>query len=300
MSTKQTATLFLAFEKWGFDVKGWRPRTRKSYLYRVKAAEEWLSSTKNVSLVFATLGDLREYFFQTAPVARTRNGVRQALVGFYEFLDYQGIREDNPGVALPRIREPESIPKALEVERAKQILQVVRVFGPQVQAVIYLFMFTGIRLEEARTLTWPQLNLEEGWVRFTGKRDKERVLPLHGDVVTVLRRWKVDHPDPLWVFPSPVNHGKPISGQWIQNRVKEVGSMAGIDHIHPHMLRHTFATRFLEEGADIRTVQEALGHKNIQTTTIYTKVRPVQLAAMRALDYGSVAIIVSGLSLLYG
>ena len=285
MGGRQIAALYLAFERWGFDVKGWSPRTRESYLYRVKAAEKWLTTNLNASLVFVSMDELRTYFFSTAPVARTRNNTRQALIGFYDFLIYQGIRDDNPAKSLPRIKEPESIPKALEVEEAHKVLKASHLFGEMIAALVAFFLFVGVRLEETRTLRWSQLDLDNGWVRFTAKGGQERVLPLHDAAVEALRKWKVRAEDPEWVFPSPVNPGKPISRAWIWDRIREVGEMAGVQGLHPHKLRHTFATRFLEEGADIRTVQEALGHKNIQTTTIYTKVRPVQLAAMRKLTY---------------
>ena len=286
MSTKQTAGLFLAFERWGFDVKSWRRRTRDSYLYRTRAVDAWLVADRNVSVVFAELQDLRDYLFQTAPVERTRNGFRQALIGFYDFLIYSQIRQDNPAKGLPRYREPESIPKALESKQASKILQAAKLFDPQVEVLVTLFLFTGVRREGARMLQWPQLDLDGGWMRFDKKGAGEVVLPLHPIVVDALRRWKLIAPEPQWVFPSPVNKGQPMSYAWIADRVREVGDLAGVPGCHPHMLRHTFATTLLEES-DVRTVQVALGHKHLSSTQLYTKVRPVRLQEkMEKVHYG--------------
>lgn len=100
--------------------------------------------------------------------------------------------------------------------------------------------------------------------------------------------WREECPDPRWVFPSPYGKvkSKPLSSTWVRNVIRRVGEDAGIPELHPHLLRHTAATRLLNQGVDIRTLQELLGHASLQTTQIYLRVRPVNLrGALEGLEY---------------
>lgn len=137
----------------------------------------------------------------------------------------------------------------------------------------YLFVYGGLRREEVRTLEW---------------RHKDRVLPLHPRAREALTRWQTHCPDPQWVFPSPqrVKRGRPMSHSKVHMTVVRIGELAQVKEIHAHMFRHTFATRMLQKGADLREVQEALGHASPTTTAIYTHVMPTQLrAAIERIDY---------------
>ena len=87
-------------------------------------------------------------------------------------------------------------------------------------------------------------------------------------------------------LPSPRHEGRPISETYLRYIVRDAGNLAGIEHLHPHVLRHTFATRLLERGADLRSTQEVLGHSKLDTTAIYTRVRPARVAeAVEKLDF---------------
>lgn len=113
---------------------------------------------------------------------------------------------------------------------------------------------------------------EEGFVSFTAKGAKERRLPLHLEVEEALGAWRARCPDPEWVFPSPRRIGRPMSVSTLHRMIKDVGAMAGVPTLHAHQWRHTFATQLLRGGASLRTVQEALGHSNLQTTATYLKI----------------------------
>lgn len=277
--------LFYEFARWGWDAKGWSLATRTTYGNHCKLGDVWLESHRDVSIFCASFLDLREFLYTKNTTARHRNNTRQALVGLGEFLVDTERWTFNPAYALPRLREPINIPKALELDEAQRILRAAQALGPQYHVLIGTLLYTGLRREEARTLTWDDLGPDMQWIRFRGKRDKERVIPIHPDLAQILRPWRYASSSP-WLFPSPRSPERPMSAGTLRCLVKEAGDFAGIVGLHPHVLRHTFATCLLETGANLRTVQEALGHSNPQTTVIYTKVRPSGLReAFGALDF---------------
>jgi site-specific recombinase XerD len=118
MALTRRDAIFREFDRWGFNEKGWSPDTRKRYYSRAMAADRWPVRERNQSLVWASPRNLKAYLFATPPTARNRNNIRQALVGFGEYLVAQGFTEVNPALALPRLPEPASIPKALEPAQA--------------------------------------------------------------------------------------------------------------------------------------------------------------------------------------
>lgn len=275
------------FERWGFDHKGWTPQTRERYVRRIRSAQEWLVS-RNVSLVDARPKDLQAYLFSTSATAGNRNNIRQALIAFGDFLVDQEWVEGNAGRQLPRLPTQRSMPKALEAAQAHRIAQAAREYDLVPRGLILLYLYTGLRRDEGRLLEWSHISEGYDWVRFPGKGNKVREIPLHSDVRDALRSIRTLNLDPRWVFPSSRRNGKPYSKPWVQALMKDLGDLVGIPELHAHMLRHTVATRLLEQGEDIRTVQEWLGHAELSTTQIYTKVRPSRLRdAAARLNYES-------------
>jgi len=131
-------------------------------------------------------------------------------------------------------------------------------------------------------LTWSNVedHGQEAWLRFVGKRQRERVVPIHPELRGVLKYWVTLANSPEWVWPSPFPSRRryPVSKTWVQERVREAGNMAGIEGLHPHAFRHSAATFLLEAtGGDLRTVQEFLGHSSPACTAIYAMVRPARL-----------------------
>jgi integrase len=271
---RQKDALFAQFNEWGFDEKGWTPHTRNRYTHRIRAAEEWLTKNRKVSVLFADTKDLKAYLFSTTPSARNRNNIRQALVAWCEFLIDQGIGKANPALGLKRLPEPDSFPKAISPKEAHRVEVAARHHGPMVEALILVMLYGGLRRDEARLLQWG--HLDDGWLRFQGKGNKTRAVPVAKVLGRALDRWKAKSLEPVWVFPSPKFPERPMSESYLRTLVLAVAETAGVD-LHPHKLRHTAATRLLETGADMRTVQEYLGHSSASTTAIYLKVRPVRL-----------------------
>lgn len=279
MSARKRDELLREYERWGFDERGWAPRTREKYVQRAKVADDWLLLNRSTSLLWASQKDLQAYLFSTTPNACNRNNIRQALVGFGAFCIARGLVQSNQALGLPRLTEPDSIPKAHErgvAERIDAIAQTLRLVD---QVLVLTYLYTGLRKSEARLLEWSMFDEAFEWVRFAGKRGRIREVWIADELRSPLRRWRAESSEAQWVFPSPRNNGRAISDSYVKQVLYEVGDMCGIDHLHPHALRHTLATTMLEEGADITDVQATLGHAAISTTSIYLLIRPARVKA---------------------
>jgi integrase/recombinase XerD len=178
-----------------------------------------------------------------------------------------------------------SLPKALVIEEAIALVEspdVTTVPGRRDAALLEFLYGTGCRVSEAVGLDLAQLDLEERTALVTGKGSKQRLVPLGRAAVEALHRWLSDRldlakPDHDAVF---VNlRGGRLSRQGAFLVVKAAASRAGIapERISPHVLRHSAATHMIEGGADLRSVQEMLGHANVTTTQVYTRVSPQHL-----------------------
>lgn len=276
MSERAKRELFHRFDRWGFDQKGWGRNTREKYFREARAADTWLLAHRGVSILFASSKDLQAFLFAKPPNARTRNNTRQALVGICDFLVAEGMAQVNNAKGLPRLPEPESVPKALPPEMVRRVEIAALTFAPMDRALLLVYITGGLRKTEARTLERTAVT-EDGWLRFAGKRERMRWVPLDETAVAALRSWLLEDPDPRWCFPSPRFSGRPVSDTYVRRLVYDLGDLAGVPGLHPHVLRHSAATEMLEATDDIRTVQLFLGHASLSTTQIYARVRPVRL-----------------------
>jgi integrase/recombinase XerC len=239
------------------------------------------------TMLNASNRDLRTFLFTLPPTARTRNQIRIAMLNWFAYLIDSGIREDNPATGLPRHKEPPLKPRPLPVEKASDLVMVITSLPARDRLLAALMLFQGLRKNEVRTLKWGDFNGED-YLHVRGKGNKVRILPVHAQVREPLKQYRLVAQDPDWVFPSTRVLGQPVGQTWVRDKVYEIGDLVGIDHLNPHRLRHTFATTLMESGADLRTVQEALGHSDPKTTAIYTAVRPAHLKeAMERLDYSA-------------
>jgi integrase/recombinase XerD len=204
-----------------------------------------------------------------------------ALRAFYRFAETEKLLPANVAENLSLPRRWKRLPKALTDAEIKKLLEPEQPETPPGlcdQAVLELAYASGLRLAELRNLRLEQLHLEAGFINVIGKGNKERVVPVGKMAVEALNRY-LEAGRPKLVTPkSPANvfltkRGTPFAAVtlWlrIKNRVRRTGAARNIT---PHMLRHSFATHLLEHGADLRVIQELLGHANISTTEIYTHV----------------------------
>jgi integrase/recombinase XerC len=139
------------------------------------------------------------------------------------------------------------------------------------RALLELFYSSGLRLSELCALRWCDMDLEAGVVTVLGKGSKQRIVPVGSHARSALSEWRNEHVavDDAPIFPG--RNGAPISQRAVQIRLKLLAQKQGMfKHVHPHMLRHSFASHILESSGDLRGVQELLGHADIATTQIYT------------------------------
>jgi integrase/recombinase XerD len=204
-----------------------------------------------------------------------------ALRAFYRFAENEKLLPANVAENLSLPRRWRRLPKALTDDEINRLLKPLIPETPSIlcdQAVLELAYASGLRLAELRGLRLEQLQLEAGFINVIGKGNKERVVPVGRQAIEALHRY-LDAARPKLVTPRTPAHvfltmrGTPFSAVTLWGRIKQRARLAGVErNVTPHMLRHSFATHLLEHGADLRVIQELLGHANIGTTEVYTHV----------------------------
>jgi integrase/recombinase XerD len=204
-----------------------------------------------------------------------------ALRAFYKFAENEKILPQNIAEYLSFPRRWKRLPKALSNDEIKKLLEPEKPETPENlcdQAILELAYASGLRLSELKNLRLEQLHLEAGFINVIGKGNKERIVPVGKTAIAALNRF-IEAGRPKLVTPkSPANvfltkRGTPFAAVTLWLHIKNRVRRAGVErNITPHMLRHSFATHLLEHGADLRVIQELLGHASIGTTEIYTHV----------------------------
>lgn len=198
--------------------------------------------------------------------------------GFFDYLiHHQGFTQ-NPVLGLRAPKAAKTLPQALSTDQAVQYVNVQGdgVLEVRDHAILELFYSSGLRLSELVNLDIAQLDFTEGTVMVTGKGNKTRIVPMGSHAMNAIQQWlqhralikvAADNPNALFV----TQQGKRITPRAVQYRVKQWSIKQGINtNMHPHLLRHSFATHVLQSSGDLRAVQEMLGHANISTTQVYT------------------------------
>jgi integrase/recombinase XerD len=209
-----------------------------------------------------------------------------ALRAFYRFCELERLLPENVAEPLVFPRRWHRLPKALSNDEVDRLLRPATPETPGSlcdQAMLELAYASGLRLTELCSLRLEQLHLDAAFIRVIGKGNKERVVPVGRQAVAALQRY-LEVARPQLVKPrSPgqvflTRRGTSFAGVTLWLRVKRRARAAGIErNVTPHMLRHSFATHLLEHGADLRVIQELLGHASIATTEVYTHVAGTRL-----------------------
>jgi integrase/recombinase XerD len=256
------------------------PRTVEAYRRDLEALAAYLGK----SPAQATLAELERYTAQlradglsAATIARRTAAARS----FFKHLQLLGIRDDNPAAAVKLPRRPRQLPKTLSPGEAERLIDAAKGTQPRAlrdQALVELLYGAGLRVSEATGLDKAGVDLEGRLVRVVGKGDKERVVPIGRPAVEALRRYLAKgrpfldrrHRPELFLNAR----GGPLTRAGAFLILRGLAEKAGLDpqRVHPHLLRHSFATHLLEGGADLRSVQEMLGHADLSTTELYTHV----------------------------
>ena len=284
------------------------PHTRRSYAASIGTYLAWLDA-RGVDWHRPDRGSLRAYLATLAD-GHARSSVAQRLAAirsFHRWAARDGLAPGDPWGAISTPRQPARLPRVLEVEDISALLAVVdddlvqaeRAPAPERRAVgvaialrdralVETAYAAGLRISELAAASLGELDLRRGELRVLGKGRKERIGLLGRPAVAALARYLEDgrvallerraarSAEPVEVFLN--HHGEPLGVRGLRYRLDRLRRRAGLpDGVSPHTLRHSFATHLLEGGADLRVVQELLGHESLATTQVYTHVSPTRL-----------------------
>ncbi len=282
------------FLSWMVAEKGRSANTIAVYRRDLGAYCQWLAE-RGTTVLDVSHGQLVEFVgIRRASGAATSSIARQlaAVRMLHRFLSIEGERRDDPAAELEGVRVPSGIPKPLTEAQVTSLLDAVVITEPihrRDLALIELLYATGARISEAVGLSIGEIDLDARLVRLYGKGAKERIVPFgstaaaalddwfspSGRALVVPDKWR-SRDDAEAVFLN--TRGGRLTRQAAWQVIKKYGTRVGIgDELSPHVLRHSCATHLLDHGADLRVVQEMLGHASISTTQIYTKVSQERL-----------------------
>lgn len=198
-----------------------------------------------------------------------------SLRSLFEFFVHRATLTHNPAQGIRAPKGGKKLPNTLDVDQMHQLMSISSDDPLTIRdlAILELFYSSGLRLSELLQLTIEQYDISEQTVRVIGKGNKERVIPVGSKAQNAIKQWQgirdQFNPSVDTLFVS--RRGKQLHPSTIQKRIKQWGIQQGIDRsLHPHLLRHSFASHMLESSGDLRGVQELLGHADISTTQIYT------------------------------
>ncbi len=226
------------------------------------------------------LGELRDAGMEPATLARRLVSIKV----FARYLADEKLLAVDPTAAMESPKLWHILPDMLSSDEITRLLEAYpnSAKSPLTlrnRAILELMYASGLRVSETANLLLSGIDFDNEIARVTGKGSKTRIVPVGKPALRILRRY-LDEIRPRLQEKSPLTpqfflsrNGRPLNREWIWNMVKEAARQAGIDkNIHPHILRHSFATHLLENGADLRVIQEMLGHADLATTEIYTHV----------------------------
>ena len=260
--------------------KGLSKNSFESYQRDLTKMVKW-SEKNNLDIVQLSRQDLREFLIDLAAEKLSPTSVNRlisAMRGFYKFLMFDRHIKKNPAEDLQSQQTTSYLPKFLNQEEIEKLLAVPDVSGEiglRDRAVLETMYACGLRVSEVCSLQISDVELDAGILTCKGKGNKTRKVPIGKSAVEWLKsylvhRRKKESFEIQNLFVS--TYGRPISRHDVFNLVKEYGTKIGRNDISPHTLRHSFATHLVQNSADIRSVQQMLGHADISTTQIYTHI----------------------------
>jgi site-specific recombinase XerD len=274
--------------------RGSSPATLRAYTADLGQLDRWLAAAGvepaaaddlMLRRYAAHLGTLR---YAPATAARKLSAAR----GAYTFMLDRGLIERNPAALVPGPRRVRTLPATLSEPEVERLLDRPVAAEPRRlrdRALLELLYGCGLRAAEACGLRMSDVDADEALVRVTGKGGKQRVVPLGGAAADALGRYlrlgrpRLGAPSTDRVFVSV--RGRPLGPTDVRRSLRRELAAAGLPERSPHALRHTFATHLLEHGADLRSIQELLGHASVGTTQVYTHVSVRHLRAAHAASH---------------
>ncbi len=249
--------------------------TYESYRYNLIKISEFFNNEKLTNL---TEDDLRTFLYQTKEVSKTKAHYLTVLKSFYDYLVDNNIITSNPASSIKSPKIEKELPKFLTEREVDDLLNIklTKPIDYRNKAMLELLYATGMRISELLNLTLSNYNEEDATVKVMGKGSKERIIPLSEITIKYLNVYINEYrhfilKDKISNYLFVNYNGNRMSRQGFFKILKNLCDECGIKkEISPHTLRHSFATHLLNNGADLRIIQELLGHENIETTEIYS------------------------------
>lgn len=255
--------------------RGLSPNTVKAYTADIEGFYEFLRR-RGVTLRDASSSDISDYIISVSDYLSKRSQARllSSLNSFFDYLVSEGERKDNPSSAVDSPKLGKYLPVVLSVEEVRAILKAAS--NERDRAILEVLYGCGLRVSEVCSLKISEVYLKDMFVKVMGKGSKERLVPMAPSTASAIMDYLSVRPesdagceDVLFLN----RFGRALSRVAVFKMVKSVALVAGVDkNLSPHTFRHSFATHLIENGADLRVVQEMLGHESILTTEIYTHV----------------------------
>jgi integrase/recombinase XerC len=258
--------------------RGLSTLTLQNYARDIKLLKSML---ENTSFDQVQNTQIRRFIATLHSRGRSGRTIARALSawrGFYDYLIHHKGYTQNPITGLRAPKTPKTLPQALSTDQAVKFVDIKGdgLLEQRDHAILELFYSSGLRLAELVNLDITMLDFSEGTVTVTGKGNKTRIVPMGSHAMDAIQTWiqrraliKIADANPNALFVT--QQGRRITPRAVQYRVKEWSIKQGINtSMHPHLLRHSFATHVLQSSQDLRAVQEMLGHANISTTQVYT------------------------------
>ncbi|MCW8978811.1 MAG: tyrosine recombinase XerC, partial [Marinobacter sp.] len=255
------------------------PRTCDSYQRDLLRLADWLGRSGFVAWQRVTNHDLRRYVATLSREGLSGRSIARHLSAtrrFYQFLLREKLASDNPALDIRAPKSGRRLPRVADVDQLNHLLDGQPDDPLEVRDICMfeLMYSSGLRLAELASLDLDTVDLRSGEVRVMGKGDKERLLPVGRKAISAIQAWlpyraALANDGEAALFVS--QRGERLSHRSIQARLSRWGISRGADQkLHPHLLRHSFASHMLESSGDLRAVQELLGHADIATTQVYT------------------------------
>ena len=256
----------------------------EAYLNDVRKLENFAeTSGREIPPAAMTYSDLKEFLkwysadnLNTRTQARVLSGIR----AFYKFLLIDGEIDENPSSLVESPKLGLKLPEVLSVSEIDSLIEVIdlsRPEGHRNKAIIETLYCCGLRVSELVNLCLTDIHYGEGFVNVTGKGNKQRLVPVSNKALKEIELYRIDRSRLPVIYDENIvflnRRGRKLTRSMIFHIIRELAARAGIKkRISPHSLRHSFATHMIEAGADLRAVQEMLGHESIITTEIYTHI----------------------------
>lgn len=261
--------------------KGLSKNTEHSYASDIQKFLSWIEN-KDKHVLNVSLEDLETYIRESAKGLKSRTIARQisAIRQFYKFLQSEEHIQENPAELLELPKLEKYLPEVLSVDEINKIIEAIDASldeGFRNKVIIEVLYATGMRVSELISLKLSDIYFEEALIKVTGKGNKQRFIPIHQNALHLLNIYINEIRSKFYDEKRSKNYvflnrrGTPLSRVMVFTFIKKYAEAAGIQKkISPHTFRHSFATHLVEAGADLRAVQDLLGHESILTTEIYT------------------------------